>query len=184
AKEDSPHALDMLGHYQERDGNFAAATKAWRKAVELVPDLGGYFFVRLEKVLFELKKLDELDRLAKELLERYPKNIHVRLAHARFDSKRNPKRALATLTALLDENPRLLPARREAARLVLQEGDGNSVRKAFEEMLSALAEADKGYRCMNCGHAENDLFWRCPSCDSWDSTSVAWGRRAGEKPRS
>jgi len=54
------------------------------------------------------------------------------------------------------------------------------VRKTLVDLLAVLDEADRGYRCERCGHAGEDLFWRCPRCQSWDSVRVAWGRRSGE----
>ncbi|MCA9664825.1 MAG: hypothetical protein KC503_04530 [Myxococcales bacterium] len=180
ANSSSIHALHVLALLQRREGNGAAAVKAWQKALAQAPDLVAFFGHRLEETLYELGKTDEIDRIYDGLIETYPSNVHLRLAQARFDAKRNPRRALAALTALCEEQPRLLPARREAAKLVLQEGDADAIRAAFEELLSALDTIDRGYRCEDCGHAERDLFWQCTSCSSWGSVRVAWGRRAGE----
>jgi lipopolysaccharide biosynthesis regulator YciM len=184
AAPDTVHALHVLARYQHRRGNFSAAAKIWEKCLGLVPGLAAFFVPRLEMVLFELGKLDRLDRLFQDLLDRNPGHLHLRLSYARFDARRNPERALNELDALLDEAPTLLSARREAARLVLKSGDPERIRRALKDHVALLARVDRGYRCESCGHTEEELFWRCPDCGRWDSVGVAWGRRKGEHPGS
>jgi lipopolysaccharide assembly protein B len=178
----SVHALHLLALYQQRRGNLAAAVGAWQRALRLSPDLAAFLVPRLETTLFELGRVEDIDRQLRELIEEHPGNVHLRLARARFDAKRNPERALAQLSEILDEAPTLIPARREAARLVLEQGDPERIRRAFEELLALLSTVDRGYRCSGCGHTAESLFWRCPGCKGWDSVQVAWGRRAGEAP--
>ncbi len=140
------------------------------------------FYPALRRTLSQLKKLARLDRLLQELLAEHPHHVHLRLALARHQALRSPEQALETLGALLAEHPTLIPARREAAKLLLQRGDVARIRQSLEELLQVLAEADRGFRCRSCGHADTALFWRCPACASWDTVRVAWGRRAGERP--
>jgi lipopolysaccharide biosynthesis regulator YciM len=174
------HALHVLALYHERKKGQTAAAGAWEKALRQAPELAAFFVPRLERALFEAGRLESLDRLMRELITAHPGNVHLRLAYARLDAKRNPERAIAELNALLDECPTLVPAHREAARLVLERGDPARIRRALEDLLALLARADRGYRCSGCSHAAEELFWRCPSCGKWDSVTVAWGRRAGE----
>jgi lipopolysaccharide biosynthesis regulator YciM len=176
----SVHVLHVLARYQQRRGNAGAAAKAWEKALRLAPDLAAYFCARLQSSYAELKKPRQLERLLSDLQRRHPDNIHLRLAHARHEATRDPEGALAALTALLDENPSLLPARKAAARLVLERGEPEEVRRSLSDLLEVLDRADRGYRCGACGRADEDLFWRCPACSAWGSVRVAWGRRAGE----
>jgi len=183
AHADSVHAMHVLGVYQIKKADTSAAAKDWEQALRLAPDLAAFFVPRLENALFELGKLDRLELLLGELLAQHAGNVHLRLALARFDARRNPGRALAALMALLDDAPTLIPARREAARLVLASGDPELVRKAFEEQVELLARADRGFRCGSCGHTSDEIFWRCPRCHAWDSVGVAWGRRRGEAKR-
>jgi lipopolysaccharide biosynthesis regulator YciM len=184
ASPESVHTLHVLANYQQERGDLAAAAKVWEKCLRLAPNLAAFFVPRLEVVLFELGKLDRLDRLFEELLAASPGHLHLRLAHARFDARRNPERALSALQGILDDAPGLLPARREAARLVLARGDPAQIRQAFEELLALLQRADRGYRCAACGYTAEELFWRCPGCAAWGSVGVAWGRRTGETARS
>jgi len=180
ARPDSVHALHVLALYQQRRDEALAAARLWERCLTLRPALASFFAPRLENVLFELGQLERLEQLLDRLIQQHPKEIHLRLAHARFDTRRNPERALAALNDLLADAPGLLPARREVGRLVLQRGDPDEIRRAFEEMLSLLKRADRGYRCDACGHTQSDLFWRCTHCGAWGSVGVAWGRRKGE----
>jgi lipopolysaccharide biosynthesis regulator YciM len=177
---DSVHGLQVLGRYHAARGNQGAAVAAWERALRQRPELAAFFVPLLERAQFSLGKLEALDRLLDELHRAHPENVHLRLAHARLDAKRNPARALAELSAILDEAPGLIPAWREKARLVLEKGDPAELRSGFEDLLGLLARADRGYRCDGCGHTSGELFWRCPSCASWDSARTAWGRRTGE----
>jgi lipopolysaccharide assembly protein B len=181
ADPNAPHALHVFALYQERRGNRTAAVEAWRKALKLQPDLAAFFSPRLERGLFELGRVEEYDGLLRRLIATHPDNVHLRLASARLDAKRNPERALAELSSLLADTPTLMPARREAARLVLEKGDPDRIRRALQDLLELLGKVDRGYRCGSCGHSSDELFWRCPKCRSWDTVGVAWGRRAGEK---
>jgi lipopolysaccharide biosynthesis regulator YciM len=176
----SVHALHVLGRYHATRENRAAAVAAWERGLRARPELAAFFVPLLEDALFALGKLEALDRLLDELRREQPGNVQLRLAHARLDAKRNPARALAELSAILDEAPGLIPAWREKARLQLERGDAEELRRGFEDLLALLARADRGYRCGSCGHTAAAHFWRCPSCASWDSARSAWGRRAGE----
>ena len=181
ASKDSIHVLHVLARYQQHKGNLSAAAKAWEKALRRAPNLAAYFLPRLEQVLFELNKLGRVDRILDDLLEADADSAQLRLAQARQEAKRSPARALKELSDLLDEHPGLIPARREAARLVLRKGDEDQVRDALTGLLEVLQRADRGYRCGDCGeHAADDLFWHCPRCQAWGSVKVAWGRRRGE----
>lgn len=180
ASEASVHALHVLGVYQLEKDNKSAAARVWEQALRRSPELASFFVPRLENVLFDLGKLEQLEKLLAELLKEHEGNVHLRLALARFDARRNPTRALAALMALLDDAPTLMPARKEAARLVLASGDPELIRKAFEDQVALLARADRGFRCGACGHTAEAIFWCCSKCRTWDSVGVAWGRRRGE----
>ena len=177
----SVHVLTVLANYERRAGKVDAAVKAWEKALSLAPDLAAFFVPRIEAALFEAKRVDEVDAVFDRLSERHGENIHLRLARARFRAKRDQAAALDDLSALLEEHPQLLPARKEAARIVLAQDDDRAIRSALVELLEVLSRADRGYRCGVCGHASHDLFWRCGACGSWGSVRVAWGRRASER---
>jgi lipopolysaccharide biosynthesis regulator YciM len=177
----SVHVLHVLADYERRAGKLDAAVEAWEKALQRAPDLAAFFMPRIEAALFELERVDETDALLSRLLDRHGESVHLRLAHARYTAKRDPERALAALMGLLDDHPNLLPARREAARIMLERDDAAAIRGALSELLDVLGRADRGYRCGKCGYADSAIFWRCPRCASWDSVRVAWGRRAVER---
>lgn len=180
ADSSSVHALHVLALYHQHRQKHGAAAKAWDKALRLKPDLALFFATFLERALFEDNRVEAFERLLQELHETHRDNLHLRLAYARFDAKRNPQRALTELSDILATAPSLLPARREAAKLILDSGDPASIRRALHELLETVARADRGYRCGSCGHAGDQLFWRCPSCGAWDRVRAAWGRREGE----
>jgi lipopolysaccharide biosynthesis regulator YciM len=177
----APHVLHVVALFEQASKKTDVAAKTWKKALTAAPDFASFFVPRLEVVLFELERLFELRELLEQLMARHPGNVHLRLAHARLLAKSDADEARVALVELLDDYPRLLPARKEAARLVLASGDDEAIRQALEELLQVLSSADHGYRCKVCGHADRELFWRCPSCGSWDGLAVAWGRRADER---
>jgi len=180
ARSSSVHALHVLATYQLRRGEPAAGARVWERCLRLRPNLAAFFVPRLENVLFERGKLGRLQQVLDELMKLHPDNVHLRLAHARFEARRNPERALNALKTLLADAPGLVPARREAGRLVLQRGDPDEIRQAFEELLELLRRADQGFRCDACARTQAELFWRCERCGAWGSVGVAWGRRTGE----
>ncbi len=180
----SVHALHVLALYQRRRGNLSAAAAAWEAALREAPDLAGFFVPSLQAALVEIHKEERLDRTLEELLAQHAGNVHLRLERARRTALHTPERALTELGVLLEEAPTLIPAWREKARLVLQGGDPDRLRRTFEELTALLAGADRAYRCSSCGRTAVELFWRCPACGAWDSVRAAWGRRAGEQPAS
>lgn len=181
AHRSSAHALHVLACYQQDRGSLDAAARAWQRALRGNPDLVSFLLPRLEEVLITLKKQVRAEKLLDALLEQDPASVQLRLARARLERRRSPGKALAMLEELIAEQPRLLPARRDAARLILEDGNESRMREALEGLLEQLGSADRGYRCGNCGNAEDALFWRCPSCLAWDTVGPVWGRRKGER---
>ncbi len=176
----SVHALHVLALYHQKKMKHGAAAKAWEKALRLKPDLALFFAPFLERALFEDNRLEDFEGLLQELQKSHADNLNLRLTYARFDAKRNPQRALTELSDILAAAPNLLPARSEAARLILERGDSEDIRQALHDLLTTVARADRGYRCAACGHAGEQLFWRGPACGAWERVRAAWGRRAGE----
>lgn len=175
------HVLHMMARYQQLKGNTSAAAKAWEKALRGSPDLATYFFPLLEQALLSLNKAKRLRQILQNLLQAHPENIHVRLVSARQLSFYQPQQAQEALASLLEDCPSLIPARREAARLVLRQGTEDQIRQALQDLLEMLERAERGFRCGSCGHAGVEMFWRCPRCEEWNTARVAWGRRTGEK---
>lgn len=176
------HVWHVSAQYQEALGNPAGAAKQWERAIRQAPLLAPFFVPHLEHAFFAAGQLSELSQVLDRLLADFPDNVHLRLASARFEAKRHPERAWQELTALLEEHPRFLLGRREAARWVLDWDPENIVRlrSVLAELLQLLDDTNRGYRCATCGLAQADLFWRCPRCGNWDTVGVAWGRRSGE----
>jgi len=44
----------------------------------------------------------------------------------------------------------------------------DNVRKLRRQILG-LVESQPPYQCQHCGYAFTELYWRCPSCQHWDS---------------
>ena len=180
ADADSVHVLAVLARFQEKRGNMRAAARAWEKALRKAPDLASFLYPQLERVRLAQGRLERAQATLEDLARQHPQNAHLNLMRARILARNDPDAALKRLAGLLDEYPSLLPAHREAGLLALQQKDPVGIRRSLERVLAMLQRADHGFRCQECGHTDDDLFWRCPSCQAWGSASVAWGRRAGE----
>ncbi|MCA9645807.1 MAG: tetratricopeptide repeat protein [Deltaproteobacteria bacterium] len=178
----SVHTLHALASYHLREGDKRAAVKALRRALEIQPELVAAFLPPLDKALRDLKRPDELRTMLARLIEQHPENVHLQLASARVEARIDPERGLSALERLLQAHPTLLPARREAGKLLLERGDSEQIREAYQQLLQMLALVEQGFRCGACQHTVGDLFWRCKSCGSWGTVRVAWGRRLTERP--
>ncbi|MCC6746519.1 MAG: tetratricopeptide repeat protein [Deltaproteobacteria bacterium] len=177
----SIHALFELGQFQLERGSPASAAKAFRRALTLKPELIAFLQPHLEAAHARAGSADELGKTLQTLLTARPGDVQLRLAQARLLAGQDAATALVRLERLVEEHPGLVPARREAARLVLKSGTHQEVRRHLEELLAVLGRAERGYRCAACGHAAAEMFWRCTSCKRWGVAGVAWGRRAGER---
>ncbi len=180
ANRDGIHPLHVSGLIMRQAGKVKNAADTWLRAVTMAPDLAEFFFPYVEEAFFELEGLDQLGSHLDDLAEAYPDNLQIRLVQARFLGKRSPELAASILRTVLEDAPSLLPARRLAGKLVLQGGDAEAIKAAYQALLSTLERIERAYRCARCGHTSRDLFWRCPKCHAWDSVRVAWGRREGE----
>ena len=43
------------------------------------------------------------------------------------------------------------------------------------QMLRTVVDEKSIYRCVNCGYRCNQILWRCPGCEQWDTVNVIIG---------
>ena len=112
----------------------------------------------------------ELERVLRSALESAPSESALRVAHARALSlPGQSEQGAAELGAVLAADPGFAPARQELGNLLLSEPIQGEARRAFEELLRAVARPESGYSCLQCHHRFSEVSWRCPRCRSWDT---------------
>lgn len=161
-------------------GKPRAAAELWLECLRSAPDLAAYFLPHLEAAFAAMGSPELLAGRLEALVTERPESVQLRLAQARFVGARDPARSLELLRQVIAEAPSLLTARRLLGRLLLAGDDPGALRTEYEALLATLGRVERSYRCARCGHTDQELFWRCPRCHTWDSVRVAWGRRTGE----
>src|SRR5690606_1665841 len=69
-----------------------------------------------------------------------------------------------------------------AARLALASDDDVAIRAALARLTAARGvlgwAMDGAWRCSQCGHRQDLVFWRCRGCRAWGSVRLELGRDA------
>jgi lipopolysaccharide biosynthesis regulator YciM len=77
--------------------------------------------------------------------------------------------AVDYLLPILESQPEPLALARALALIV---DDGHAENDALQrlcDLLKVLMEGREQFQCDQCGFGASDLYWRCPSCQHWDS---------------
>jgi putative PEP-CTERM system TPR-repeat lipoprotein len=137
---EKPEILALHGWLSLLEGDYAAAEARLAKANEQLPDTDqtGY----LVKALWEQKKYDEAIRVMQDWLERYPRDLAVRLRLAGgYLSLAKMTEARSSYAAIVEYYPNYVPALNNLAFLLGQEGDLKQA-IGYAERAYALSPAD------------------------------------------
>jgi lipopolysaccharide biosynthesis regulator YciM len=145
------------------------ALRIWKELIRNSPEWSHLVLVRMEErdqgSDSEARLLEFFETVAKEEL-----SALAFLALARCFIKRNRKeQGFEALRRALEVDPDLHEARRILGESLLEDGNTEIALSAYAELLGHLQPVAKLYFCQHCGIAMDEIHWKCPSCQRWDT---------------
>lgn len=131
-----------IGDSYADENRYEDAVNFWNKLIASVPDQGHQVIERLKKVLFDLGRYGEIDRICESILKHSPKNLEARLCLAEFyEKKGDMDLAEKILVEITDDYPNDIKAIVELIRIYLEKGE----KKKIEELIKTLENKKQKY---------------------------------------
>jgi lipopolysaccharide biosynthesis regulator YciM len=161
-------AYMYLGDSYIKEDRKEEAVEVWKEFIEKFPSESYKVFDRMEKVLFEIGKFDEIENVYSSILEKDPDNMIAILALADiYDKKGETKNAINLCQSVLEKHPESLFARRFLVKMYHKAGNTKQALNYALELANQLYS--EIYRCKSCGFKSKEPLWLCPQCHKWDS---------------
>ncbi len=120
--------------YQEEE-RFEDALNFWNKMISNVPNQGHQVIERLKKVLFDLGRYGEINKICENILAHSPKNLTARLCLAEFyEKKGDTDLAEEILVSIIEDYPDDIKSVIELVRIYLF----NNNSKKIEQLLKTI----------------------------------------------
>jgi lipopolysaccharide biosynthesis regulator YciM len=163
-------AYVCLGDSYMRENRFEDALKVWKEFAEQKPGQAHLILDRLNDVLYNLGRYDELEAVCEQIIKAKPSDpgAYFKLVDI-YEKQGKTKEALALCQQVFEADPESPRGRYAYVRFLKQAGRKEA---AFETALEILKKDIKkavDFRCVYCGYASKDLFWLCPNCKNWNS---------------
>lgn len=159
-----------LGDAYMCDQRPEGAIDYWKKLVAKVPQRAHLAFERLESTFFDLGKYGEIVEMYKRIIQADSKNIKGLYALARiFEKMGKTDSAIETYRKALRVNPNLVHIRQHLIRLYRQTDQVDLVLAEIDRLIESVPERADSFICQKCEYVTNEVLWKCPKCDSWDS---------------
>ena len=158
-------AYYYLGESYLQDGERRLAADAWKKFAEHDAEHAYIVFERLEAVLYDLGKFDEVESVYRKVLERIPGQLDAVAALADFYERRGELREAAELTqAAVERDPGSVRAHSLLVKILHKDGEASAVREQIEAIVEVTKRRSE-VRCQECGYVSEEPLWLCPSCE-------------------
>ena len=159
-----------LGDSYLRTGAHDKAIAAWVEILEDRPELFGALYPRFEDAFFSKGVFDDLGGFIRDYLAAYRDSPRAMLILARYlAKKRRMDDAIRELRAALGVDPGFVEAHRELGLLLLDRGTGEEIGDAYRAFLDHLPALVPAYRCKACNGDAESFFWRCPTCNAFET---------------
>ena len=124
-----------IGDSYQAEARFEDALNFWNKMISNVPQQGHQVIERLKKVLFELGRYGEMNKICENILSHAPKNLAARLCLAEFyEKKGDADLAEVILVSIIDDYPNDMKSVVELIRIYLEKKNT----KKIEQLLKTI----------------------------------------------
>ncbi|MBN1560999.1 hypothetical protein JW998_12170 [candidate division KSB1 bacterium] len=161
-----------LVHSYIRDGRQKDALKELKKLIQALPDYADIAIDEFEELFYDMGMFDEIESFYKQIINANPKLSAAFMALAEIYAK---KGELVKASEYARKVLQYEPQNQRALFFLIQLE--NKLRR-FESAAQLAVQVSENigkffFRCKECGHQQNDYFWRCPSCATWNSAARA-----------
>lgn len=161
-----------LGDLYIFEKNIKKALAIWGKLADFSPEMSFLIYGRLVKMFDYINDLTPIKLFLEEAVEKNPDPLaHLALARILADDG-DSDGAVVELNRALKKDPEVLEAHRELGLILLSRGRKEESLEAFQNLLENLEPPGADYQCQNCGHISQNLTWRCPRCQQWDTVRL------------
>jgi lipopolysaccharide biosynthesis regulator YciM len=162
-----------LGDAYMCDERPEGAIDHWKKLMAKAPQRAYLAFERLESTLFDLGKYGEIVEIYKRIIQGEPKNIRALYALAKiFEKMGKTDSAIEMYRKALQVDPNLVHIRQHLIRLYRQTDQVDLALAEIDRLIESVPERADSFTCQKCGYVTNEVLWKCPKCDSWDSFNL------------
>ncbi len=118
--------------YQEEE-RFEDALNFWNKMISAVPNQGHQVIERLKKVLFDLGRYGEINKICENILTHSPKNLTARLCLAEFyEKKGDSDLAEEILVSIIEDYPDDIKSVIELVRIYLAKNNNRKIEQLLK----------------------------------------------------
>ena len=151
---------------------YEKAISTWKKVVAIAPQFTFLAYRRLEGAYSRMKNLKPVEDFLKECASSN-KDAFTHMALARYLYNENDVNgALKEAENALELDPTFWEARRFKGEILISHGKEKEIVADYVEILSLLNMPYLRFQCSQCGFEPDDLQWRCPQCNMWDTIGL------------
>ncbi len=157
--------LSYIRENREKD-----ALKELKRLIQTVPDYADIAIHQFEQLLYDMGEFDEIENFYKQILQNNPKLSAAALALAEIYEKKGE------LVTASEYARRVLQHDPQNANVILFLIQIENKLRRYEssaqlavQLAESLSEKKFTFVCSACRHEQEDYFWRCPNCLTWNS---------------
>ncbi len=163
--------LELADSYM-RDKRPADALDALKTLIQKNPNFSELAFARLKHVLFELGQFGEIEEVYRDLLKSNPKVVEAQLGLAEiYEKKGEIRHAVEVCNKALSYGSDRVDVKLMLVRLQSKLGRDEKAAEIASDLAGQLLKDRSRYVCRVCNYTDQNYFWHCPKCNSWNSAT-------------
>lgn len=169
-KRHSVRAAMLLARIEQQLGNFKAANREYQRIMQQTPAFVPQILKAMRKSFAAIDKLPEFQQSLSEHVSRHYDPVALKMLAQLITESDGCEAAIRFLRMKIDSEPSVTVA----TQLLKLEADLQEEAQATDlerihQMLESMLKKRAGYQCNQCGYESKNLYWLCPSCQTWDS---------------
>ncbi len=163
--------LELADSYM-REKRASDALDALKTLIRKNPNFSGLAFARLKHVLFELGQFGEIEEVYRDLLKSNPLVVEAQLGLAEiYEKKGEIRHAVEVCSKVLSYEPDRVDVKLMLVRLQSKLGRDEKAAEIAADLAEQLLKDRSSYVCHVCHYTDQEYFWHCPQCNSWNTAT-------------
>jgi lipopolysaccharide biosynthesis regulator YciM len=158
-----------LGDLYFEQKSIKNALNIWEDVIKNTPEYSFLVYQRLKKNLLEVKEQRTFLKIIKSSEASDNRGLFSSLFLGEYYlSKKDLEMARHYVNEALENKPNYIRARQLLGEILLEENKTKEAISLLREVGQAVTP-QKIYQCSQCGYEANEILWRCPQCELWDT---------------